>query len=219
MTAPTVLMKAPPSFGGMVTTTPSGTIYVPDSNGEVRALYADVATLGALGFVSIVNVARPINLLTARNSDMSVVAASASSGKFGYSYSAGSSLNLVSEAANNSTITDTVILSATVPDSLGIGDNPTLDINAHLVIGSGTVSAKTLVVSVYPVVGDGTLGANVVSSGGTITLGNSAAVSSVVLSGTSLTAGQQLVVSGVMNIVETSTHAVTGVISSGTVHL
>lgn len=50
MAAPTVTMVAPPSFGGSVSGTPSGTVYVPNSDNQVTALYQDVITLQSLGF-------------------------------------------------------------------------------------------------------------------------------------------------------------------------
>lgn len=51
MTAPTVRMVAPSSFGGPIVATPSGTVYTPDANGYVNSvLYADINTLASLGF-------------------------------------------------------------------------------------------------------------------------------------------------------------------------
>ena len=50
MALPTVTMLAPPSFGGVVTGTPSGTVYVPNAYGFVQAFYQDVNALSLLGF-------------------------------------------------------------------------------------------------------------------------------------------------------------------------
>lgn len=53
MAAPTVTMQAPTSFGGSVTGTPSGTVYVPNAAGQVTVLYADIRTLSSLGFTQV----------------------------------------------------------------------------------------------------------------------------------------------------------------------
>ena len=51
MSAPTVTMLAPSSFGGSVNGTPSGTVYVPNADNQVTALYQDILTLQSLGFI------------------------------------------------------------------------------------------------------------------------------------------------------------------------
>ena len=47
----TVTMQAPSTFGGTVSGTPSGTVYVPDANGFVYNVpFQDIPVLSALGF-------------------------------------------------------------------------------------------------------------------------------------------------------------------------
>jgi hypothetical protein len=53
MALPTILMQAPPTFGGTISGTPSGTTYVPSALGQVSALYADVGTLENIGFYPV----------------------------------------------------------------------------------------------------------------------------------------------------------------------
>lgn len=55
MAAPTVVMQAPPSFGGKVHGTPSGTQYTVNALGQVIAQYADVAVLTRLGFTPVIS--------------------------------------------------------------------------------------------------------------------------------------------------------------------
>ena len=50
---PTVLMQAPPTWGGVLNGTPSGTVYVPNADGQVAALYADIGVLTKLGFTPV----------------------------------------------------------------------------------------------------------------------------------------------------------------------
>ena len=64
MTTPTVIMLAPPTFGGVVTNTPSGTTYTANANGVVEGvLYSDIPALDRLGFV-ITNAAASISIGT-----------------------------------------------------------------------------------------------------------------------------------------------------------
>ena len=53
MAAPIVTMQAPATFGGTVSSTPSGTVYVPNAQGLVLASVLDVAVLSRLGFVTV----------------------------------------------------------------------------------------------------------------------------------------------------------------------
>lgn len=55
MTAPTVAMIAPSTFGGIVEGTPSGTVYTGTPGSVVNALYPDINTLAGLGFTPASN--------------------------------------------------------------------------------------------------------------------------------------------------------------------
>lgn len=206
----TVTMQAPSSWGGVVENTPSGTVYAPDANGYVSVQFEDVSVLLSLGFITLSSVAGTSHpsVLGLRNLDGSVIAAAASSGKFGMTITPGTAMYLVSQVANNGTVTNTFIGDLAIPDSHVTGNNVTLDVNSNVVIGSGTLSTRSLVITAYQEVGDGTLGANIVASGGTITVGNSVATASVVITGTGLAGGSRLLVEGVLTLVETATQAV-----------
>lgn len=55
MTIPTVNMIAPPTFGGTVQGTPSGTVYTGVPGAVVAVQYQDVSILAALGFTAAAN--------------------------------------------------------------------------------------------------------------------------------------------------------------------
>lgn len=206
----TVTMQAPSSWGGVVKNTPSGTVYAPDANALIAVQFQDVSVLLGLGFVTQMSVSAVSNLsvISARNLDGSVIAAAASSGKFGITITPGTAMYLVSEIANNGTKTDTFVLDATVPSGHVTGQNITLDVNANIVIGSGTLSARSLVVTAYPEDGAGGLAANAVASGGTISVSNTAGISSVVITGGTIAGGSRILLEGVLTLVETATQNV-----------
>ena len=60
-------MIAPASWGGPVTGTPSGTVYVPNGYNTVAALLVDVVTLESLGFLPIVVGDQPIAQIVGAN--------------------------------------------------------------------------------------------------------------------------------------------------------
>ena len=67
MATPTVNMIAPASWGGPVTGTPSGTVYVPNSYNIVAAQLMDVMQLETLGFLPIVVGEQPIAQILGAN--------------------------------------------------------------------------------------------------------------------------------------------------------
>lgn len=210
----TVVMQAPATWGGTVTDTPSGTVYAPDASGFINAQTVDVATLLTLGFISVLDLSSTVSILNCKNADGSVIAASAAAGKFGVSYTAGSLFALISEVANGNTKTDTFIADIPVPVGHVPGNNLTLDVNSNVVIGSGTLSARSLVVTAYKEDGAGALGSNLVASGGTMTVANTAGVTSAVITGTGIVAGDRLIIQGVLTLTETASSNVSARLNS-----
>lgn len=132
-----------------------------------------------------------IPLLGARNTDGSVLAASAASGKFGIAITLGTSEALVGEAAENNTKTDDALLEFRIPDNYVAGANLTATVNAQ-VNGSGTPGTKTVQVKAYAKTNAGLLGSNI-GPGSTSAIAASAADYAFVITGTGLVAGQLLV--------------------------
>lgn len=162
-----------------------------------------------------------VRLSIGRNSDGSVLAATAASGKFGVASTLGTSWQLVTQAASSSTITDTIDFEMVLPTSYISPQPVTLTSHANLIIGSGTVTgtATTLSGSLYVDGGDGTQGSNLLSSGNSGTLGTADAVFNFVTQAqTGLAPGKRVWVRLVAKIVETSGNAVTAVINSVQLH-
>jgi len=67
VTAPTVVMIAPVGFGGVVTNTPSGTVYTPNAYGQITAVATDVNVLETLGFYPLTVATQPIAQLLGAN--------------------------------------------------------------------------------------------------------------------------------------------------------
>lgn len=215
MTAPTVTMKAPSTWGGSLSGTPSGASYIPDANGQVQALYVDVPTLASLGFVALNSAAVNAPLLNAKNIDGSSLAAAASSGKFGSAITLGTSIAVVSEAANNSSVTDSLLLDLLVPAGHSDASALALNVDASIVIGSGVLSVQTLTAHVYGVNVDGTMTADLITAGNAQNIVNAGSVLAwSIPAGSGLAPGQRVIVELTMALTETSTHAVTGHINS-----
>ncbi len=154
-----------------------------------------------------------IRLESCRNADGSAMAASASSGKFGISITAGTSQFLVTEVANSSTVTDVCSFEIVLPSSYTPGVNVTLLVNCNYVLGSGTIGTHTLTMAAYLCADAGTQGANIIGTGAQA-VPASAGLVSFIITGTSLTSGARLFVTGTMVIQDTGGHAVTGNLNS-----
>lgn len=194
----------------------SGSVYHSNATGLVaNVLAADVASLQAAGFTII----GPgyggfrVPLLNAKNSDGSVLAAAASGGKFGFAVTLGTSSNLVSQIANNSTITDTALWELQLPSSFLNGSSPSIIVNCNHVLGSGVLGAHTLALHAYPIADDGTQLADIVTTSGQNTPA-AAADLTFATSTAALIANGRVIVTAVANIVETGTSAVSFKVNS-----
>jgi hypothetical protein len=67
MALPTVTMLAPPSFGGVIAGTPSGTVYVPNAYNQIACQFADLDVLVDMGFVPVSSGQQPIAYLLGAN--------------------------------------------------------------------------------------------------------------------------------------------------------
>ncbi len=211
----TVTMQAPDATYTSISTR-NGNTYHSDNSGIVTGVETDdVVDLlkGGYQVVAPGYSALKLPLLNARNSDGSVIAAAASSGKFGISINAGTALALVSQAANASTITDTVVFEIDLPPSFPEGRSPSIIVNQNHVIGSGTLGAHTVAVHAYPISDAGAESSDVVTTSAQNTTASATDLTFITNVG-SLAPGDRLHVSAVMTIVETGTQNVTGKINS-----
>lgn len=168
----------------------------------------------AVGFSVGANGLSPqrLNTLSARNSDGSVIAAAAAAGKFGVALTAGTSFQLVSEAANSNTKTDVAILEAVLPPNYLAGANVSLIVNCAYVLGSGTVGTHSLTPSVYRNADAGTQGANICSAVQNVPA--AAADLTFTLTSTSLLPGDRLMISLSLIIQDTGASNITANINS-----
>lgn len=154
-----------------------------------------------------------LRMLDFQNSDGSVLAASAAAGKFGITLSAGTAMNLVTEAANSNTKTDVAIHEYIVPSSYVAGTNLTVTANTMYVLGSGTVGTHTLAAAAYLTANDGTQGATLIATAAQ-SVPAAAADVTFTITGTSLVAGSRLLLSFTLVIQDTGASNITAKLNS-----
>ena len=129
-----------------------------------------------------------------KNANGSVLVASgAGAGNFLIASTAGTSLALTGEAAQNTTKTDIVLFETKVPANFGGASTLTVTVNALYVLASGTTLTSTILAAVYPIANDGTQSANLVTTTAQA-LTAAAADYAFTFTSTSLTGGQRLLV-------------------------
>jgi hypothetical protein len=100
-----------------------------------------------------------ISLMQGRSDTGLTLTATAIVGGFGVSYTVGTSLVLVGQAAQGSTITSAATWEVTIPDDYEAGSNLVVVVNAKHT-GTGTAGTRTLTIQARKFNQDGTLGAN-----------------------------------------------------------
>lgn len=134
-----------------------------------------------------------LNLMAARNSDGSTIAASAAAGKFGLAITLGTSFALASESANNNTKTDVALWEYVLPPTYKSDQDITVTVNASIT-GAGTLSTKTAQIKAYKTASDGTQGADI-GPGSASAMTAAGADVAFTVTGTGLVAGDKLVFS------------------------
>jgi hypothetical protein len=132
---------------------------------------------------------------------------------FGITFTPGTAEYLVSEAANNNTKTDVICFEHVLSDSYAAGANFNVVVNAHFVIGSGTLTTKTVAVDVYKCADDDTQGSTIETTAAQ-TITGSAADYTYAVTGTGLNPGDRVVIKLTMVLTETASSNVTGRINS-----
>lgn len=127
------------------------------------------------------------------------ITASANAGTHSLSSTAGASLYMVSEAANNSTKTDVSYFEYAVPSSYVDGQPLTATVNANTT-GAGTPGTETVVAVAYRLAKDGTQGANLVTTAAQ-TVGAAAADYAFNIGGATLLPGDRIML-GVQTVIQ-----------------
>lgn len=214
-------MFAPSGTTGLVQGSPSGTSYNIASDGSISAAVGDVPGLIAAGFTMADRTSNAatgiptirLPLLNGKNSDGSVVAAAAASGKFGATMTIGTSEVLLSEVANNNAKSDTVFYELSLPANYVAAQDLTLTVNGNYTIGGGTLSVKTLTATAYKMADAGTHGSNLIATAAA-TVPAAAGDMAFVITGTTLSPGDRVGIKLVMALTETASSNVTGQINS-----
>lgn len=155
-------------LGQLIQNTALATV-VPISNGGTGATTAAqaLANLGAMSTTIPLSsngmAGSPVMpLLGFKNADGTTIAAAASAGKYGFSVTPGTSMFLLSEAANSNTKTDTALTEYELPPNYIAGDDLTLTINCNYTLGTGTLGTHTMLAAAYLVANNGTMGATII---------------------------------------------------------
>lgn len=150
------------------------------------------------------------SLESCHNADGSAMSITPSSGKFGLSLTAGTSLFLVTETANSSTVTDSFSVESPLPVTFIPSSNVNVVVNANYVLGSGTIGTHTLQISLYSLTDAGVM-TLVGSQTNTLT---ASAADQVFNFPTALSPNGRIMIIGQMIIQDTGGHAITGQINS-----
>lgn len=184
------------------------TITIPDQGGNSSVLLTGGTLSATTGIAPL-----KVPLLSARNSDGSVLAAAAAAGKFGVSLTAGTSMALLSEAANSNTKTDVAIFEIVLPANYIAATNITLLVNGNYTLGGGTVGTHTLTMSAYLCADAGTQGATIIATSAQ-TVAATAGDMTFTITGATLTPGARLLLSGSLVIQDTGGSNITAQINS-----
>jgi hypothetical protein len=159
-------------------------------------------------------IGNPTNLAltSARNTDGSVVTASATSTTFGVSNTAGTSIYLIGSNAVSATITSTIIWEYQPPFDYIAGRDLTVTVNAYY-SGSGTAGTKTLTLTAYRINSlTGAQGSNLGPVAATLT--NAAVDNVFTVSGSTLAATDRIELRLVAVLQETAGTAINSRINS-----
>lgn len=134
-----------------------------------------------------------VPLFSAKNDDGTTPTGTTAAGNWHYVNTAGTSLLLLSEAANNGTKTDKVDFEVVIPQFYVAASNITVTINALHTLNGGTASVKSIQAKVYLLADAGTSSADL-GPGTASTLTTSAADYTFAVTGTTLTPGARILI-------------------------
>lgn len=187
---------------------------IPGGNFAVGNRYVSVAQLLGAPSTSTTGLSGfALPLIGFKNADGTTLAASASSGKFGISITAGTSMVLLSEAANSNTKTDTAGVEIVLPASYVAGQNVTVTASTQYTLGSGTVGTHTLAGAAYLTADNGTQGSTLIATSAQ-SVPSAAGNVTFTITGTSLVPGSRLWLTFTLVIQDTGGSNITAQVNS-----
>jgi hypothetical protein len=152
-------------------------------------------------------------LLEAFTSTGIPMTASASSSNFGISLTLGTSIALTTNAANSSTVTNTVAFEVVLPATYVAGSSFSVIVDGNYNLGSGTLGTNTLTATAYNVSAVGAFGSNLITSAAKA-FPSTAGDLAFTCSGTGVAAGGKVVIKLVAVIQDTAGSNITAQINS-----
>ena len=183
---------------------------VPTAVGTAAASYMlSAATFGTSGLAG----PQRLSLTETYTSAGVAITATPGSGTFGISLTAGTSLAIVTQAANSTTVTATALWEYTLPSTYVAGTNITVKVNTNYTLGGGTVGTHTLAMAAYLCADAGTMGSTIIATSAQ-TVAAAAGDTTFTITGTTLTSGARIVMTGVLVIQDTAGSNITAQINS-----
>lgn len=192
-------------------TTPVAGTFTTLKNATGGTFISTGATPAANGLIET-----PLPFFNFKNSDGTTLAASAAAGKFGLSFTAGTSEFLLSEAANSNTKTDVAAVEFVLPANYIAGQDVTVTAHTRYTLGSGTVGTHTLAAATYLNAAAGTQGATLIATAAQTVPATDGAVS-FVITGTTLSPGSRLTMTLTLVIQDTGGSNITAQVNSVTI--
>ena len=132
------------------------------------------------------------------------ITAAAQANILGITFTPGTSLFLLTEAANNNTKTDVACFETMLPGSYVAGSNITVTTNSVANLNSGTAGTQTIAIAAYHVIGDGTTSANLVATAAQNVPPTTAGNQTFTITGTTLNPFSRLIIKVTMVNQETA---------------
>ena len=132
------------------------------------------------------------------------ITAAAQANILGITYTPGTSLFLLTEAANNNTKTDVATFETMLPGSYVAGSNITVTTNTVANLNGGTAGTQTIAIAAYHVVGDGTTSSNLVATAAQNVPSTTAGNQTFTITGTALNPFSKLILKVTMVNQETA---------------
>lgn len=154
-----------------------------------------------------------LRFLDFKNNDGTTLAVAASSGKFGLTSTPGTTLALLTEAANTNTKTDIAQIDFVLPTSYIAGSNITVTCHTAYTLGAGTVGTHTLAAAAYLNTAAGVQGTTLIATAAQSVPAADGAVA-FTITGTTLTPGAYLLLTFTLVIQDTGASNITANINS-----
>lgn len=188
-----------------------GTLYITTLRGAANSDPVGVATAfvpnsGAAGV-------RRLALVEAKTVAGVPLTVAAQANIFGITCTPGTAEYLISEVANNNTKTDVCFFEKLMSDTFLAAANFNVVVNAHFVIGGGTLSVKTVAVAAYLLNDDDTESTTLETTAAQ-TITGSAADYTFAVTGATVSPGSRVGITVTMVLTETASSNVTGRVNS-----